>query len=86
MQRRMQRRLAVQLSRKAARDYLGCRVGSFLRKLRREDADAQMALYCAARDMEEDGALGFDFDIDALRELIEFIMEIIEMLMSLFGR
>jgi 3-hydroxyacyl-CoA dehydrogenase len=79
----MKRRLAIQVARKAAQDYLECRTGKFLRKLKREDADAQMAFYSAAQDVAE--VRGIDIDIEFLKELLELILMFIEALKDIFN-
>lgn len=83
MTRRQKRRAAIKVARRAARDYLGCRVGTFLRKLQSNDADAQMAFYAAA---EEVGAeLEADVDIEFIMQLLELILEFIEKLKEVFN-
>jgi hypothetical protein len=71
------RKQALQVTRKASK-LLGVRSGVFLRKLRAEDADAQMAFVMAA---EEVG----DFDPDQLMAILEMILEFIAMLAEIFN-
>lgn len=83
MNRRQKRRMAIKVSRRAAREYLGVRVGTFLRKLKSSDADAQMAFYAAT---EEIGAeMDIDIDLDFIMQLVELIMEIIEAIREIFN-
>jgi len=72
-----QRGQALQITRKASK-LLGVRSGVFLRKLKSEDADAQMAFVMAA---EEVG----DFDPDSLMAILEIILEFIAMLAEIFN-
>ena len=83
MNRRQKRRMAIKVSRRAARDYLGVRVGTFLRKLKSNDADAQMAFYAAAEEVAADD--GIDIDFNFIAQLIELIMEIIEAIREIFN-
>lgn len=85
MNKRRQRRLAIRVARKASKDYLGCRVGTFLRKMRVGDADAQMAFCAAAEDLGvDDNIVGFD--IAFIMMLLELIMQFIEALSGIFNQ
>lgn len=79
MNRRQQRRMAIRVARTAAREYLGIRVGTFLRKLKTGDADAQMAFYAAAEDEDP------DIDISSIQKLLEMILEFIAALQAIFN-
>jgi len=83
LNKRKKRQLAIRVARKAAQDYLGCRTGKFLLKLKRKDADAQMAFCYAAQDVGE--AEGIDINIEFLKELFELILAFIEALMEIFN-
>jgi len=83
LNKRKKRQLAIRVARKAALTYLDCRTGKFLRKLKRGDADAQMAFYSAAQDVGK--AEGLDIDIEFLKELFELILTFIEALMEIFN-
>jgi hypothetical protein len=74
--------MAIKVARKAAREYLDVRTGTFLRKLRRKDADAQMAFCAAAEDVGADS--GLDIDMDFIMQLLELVMELIESLRRIF--
>lgn len=74
--------MAIKAARRASRDYLDCRVGKLLRKLKSGDADAQMAFYAAAEDVALDA--GIDVDIDFIIQLFEIILELIEALRKIF--
>jgi len=76
--------MAIRVARRASRDYLGVRVGTFLRKLKSNDADAQMAFYAAAEEVAADD--GIDIDFSFIAELVEFILELIEAIMAIFDR
>lgn len=84
MKRRQKKRIAIKVARQAAREYLGCRVGTFLRKLDAGDADAQMAFYAAAEDVGVEAEM--DFDIEVIMQLLELILEFIEALQELFDK
>lgn len=83
MNRRQKRRVAIKVARRASRDYLDCRVGKLLRKLKSGDADAQMAFYAAAEDEAADA--GIDIDFDFITQLFELILELIEALRRIFN-
>jgi len=75
--------MAIRVARRAARDYLDVRVGTFLRKLKSNDADAQMAFYAAAQDVASDD--GIDIDVNFIMQLVEFILELIEAIREIFN-
>ena len=82
MNRRQKRRMAIKVARKAAREYLDVRTGTFLKKLKRNDADAQMAFYAAAEDVGADA--GLDIDVNFILQLLELVMEFMEALRRIF--
>lgn len=75
--------MAIKVARCAAKDYLDCRVGTFLRKLESGDADAQMAFSVAAEDVAADAEM--DIDIGFIMQLLELILEFIETLREIFN-
>lgn len=79
MNRRQKRRKAIRVARTAAREFLGVRVGTFLRKLDSGDADAQMAFYAAAEDEDP------DIDLSTIQKLLEMILEFISALKRIFN-
>lgn len=82
MNRRKKRRMAIKVARKAAREYLDVRTGTFLKKLKRKDADAQMAFCAAAEDVGADS--GLDIDMDFISQLLELIIELMDALRRIF--
>ena len=82
MNRRQKRRMAIKVARKAAREYLDVRTGTFLKKLNRKDADAQMAFYAAAEDVGADA--GLDIDVSFIMQLLELILEFMDALRRVF--
>jgi len=74
--------MAIKVARKAAREYLDVRTGTFLKKLKRNDADAQMAFYAAAEDVGADA--GLDIDVNFILQLLELVMEFMEALRRIF--
>lgn len=75
MTRRQKRREALKVVRIASQN-LDVRSGVFMRKLRRKDADAQMAFAMAA---DEVGV-----DPTRLQEILEMILEFIRAIMEIF--
>lgn len=82
MNRRRKRRMAIKVARKAAREYLDVRTSTFLKKLKRNDADAQMAFYAAAEDVGADA--GLDIDVNFILQLLELVMEFMDALRRVF--
>lgn len=83
MNRWQKRQLAIKVARQASKEYLDCRVGTFLRKLRANDADAQMAFYAAAEEVAAND--GLDIDIEFITQLFELILQFIEALQKIFN-